>query len=272
MMVCIKFIKKNLVLYWQRQVILHLQKKLRSFAQKAKVPSILNIENAIPCMMKNVTDKLEGNISDLLAPLLNNVQNFNDCIGDQFNAGIMNSIIGSIDEAIGPMLGDLGDIFPTDIGGMLREKADGLLGISDALGGCDLPTASSTLGQKTNQWTIGKGLKNMPVPSVEKLAGALSSVANAESLKEAAEGTGVFNNLLSGVNLNLPNIELPKLPLALGSVAAVTGAFDFMTPLVNTKGYRSALGDCFTGTPSNCSGIKVNVFGGNGKVQQQKQY
>ena len=55
---------------------------------------------------ENVTDKLESNISDLLAPLLDNVQNFNDCIGDQFNAGIMNSIIGSIDEAIGPMLGD----------------------------------------------------------------------------------------------------------------------------------------------------------------------
>ena len=54
----------------------------------------------------------------------------------------------------------------------------------------------------------------MPVPSVEKLAGALSSVTCAESLKEAAEA-GVFNNLLSGVNLNLPNIELPKLPLAL---------------------------------------------------------
>ena len=243
-----------------------LAKKVASFAQKAKAPSILNIENAIPCMMKNVTDKLESNISDLLAPLLDNVENFNDCIGDQFNAGIMNSIIGSIDEAIGPMLGDLGDIFPTDIGGMLREKADGLLGISDALGGCDLPTASSTLGQKTNQWTIGKGPKSMAVKSIEELAGALSSVANAaESLKEAAEGTGVFNNLLSGVNLNLPNVELPKLPLALGSVAAVTGAFDFMTPLVNTKGYRSGLGDCFTGTPSNCSGIKVNVFGGNGK-------
>ena len=33
---------------------------------------------------------------------------------------------------------------------------------------------------------------------------------------------------------------------------------------------RSALGDCFTGTPSNCSGIKVNVFGGNGKVAAAK--
>ena len=65
-----------------------LAKKAASLAQKAKVPSILNIENAIPCMMKNVTDKLEGNISNLLAPLLDNVQNFNDCIGDQFNAGI----------------------------------------------------------------------------------------------------------------------------------------------------------------------------------------
>ena len=113
--------------------------------------------------------------------------------------------------------------------------------------------------------TIGKGPKSMAVKSIEELAGALSSVANAaESLKEAAEGTGVFNNLLSGVELNLPNINLPKLPLALGSVAAVTGAFDFMTPLVNNKGYRSGLGDCFTETPSNCSGIKVNVFGGNG--------
>ena len=70
-----------------------LAKKAASLAQKAKLPSILNIENAIPCMMKNVTDKLEGNISNLLAPLLDNVQNFNDFIGDQFNAGILNSII-----------------------------------------------------------------------------------------------------------------------------------------------------------------------------------
>ena len=38
-----------------------------------------------------------------------------------------------------------------------------------------------------------------------------------------------------------------------------------MSPLVNTPGYRSGLGDCFTGTPTNCSGIKVNVFGGDGK-------
>jgi len=243
-----------------------LAKKAASLAQKAKVPSILNIENAIPCMMKNVTDKLEGNISNLLAPLLDNVQNFNDCIGDQFNAGIMNSIIGSIDEALGPLMGDVSDIFPGDIAGMLRDKADGLLGLSDALGGCDLPTASSIIGQKTNQWTLGKGPKSITVKSLEDLSGSLMSVANAaESLKEAAGGTGVLNNLLSGVNLNLPNIEIPPIAGAIGGLASSLGAFDFMSPLVNTPGYRSGLGDCFTGTPTNCSGIKVNVFGGDGK-------
>ena len=243
-----------------------LAKKAASLAQKAKVPSILNIENAIPCMMKNVTDKLEGNISNLLAPLLDNVQNFNDCIGDQFNAGIMNSIIGSIDGALGPLMGDVSDIFPGDIGGMLRDKADGLLGLSDALGGCDLPTASSIIGQKTNQWTLGKGPKSITVKSLEDLSGSLMSVANAaESLKEAAGGTGVLNNLLSGVNLNIPNVEIPPIAGAIGSLAGSLGAFDFMSPLVNTPGYRSGLGDCFTGTPTNCSGIKVNVFGGDGE-------
>ena len=244
-----------------------LAKKAASLAQKAKVPSILNIENAIPCMMKNVTDKLQSNISDLLSPLLDNVQNYNDCIGDQFSAGIMNSIIGSIDEALKPLMGDVSDIFPGDIAGMLRDKADGLLGISDALGGCDLPTPASLIGQKTNQWTIGKGPKSLAVKSIEDLSGSLLSIANAaESLKEAAGGTGVLSNLLSGVNLgDIPG--LPSLPAelgAIGNIASSLGAFDFMSPLVNTPGYRSGLGDCYTGTPLNCSGIKVNIFGGDG--------
>tara|TARA_B100000927_G_scaffold73855_1_gene58830 strand:- start:1682 stop:4231 length:2550 start_codon:yes stop_codon:yes gene_type:complete len=237
-----------------------LAKKAASFAQKAKVPAILNIEDAIPCMMKNVTDKLQGNISNLLAPLLDNVENFNDCVGDQFNAGIVNSIIGSIDESLAPLMGGVSDIFPGDIGGMLRDKADGLFGLADTLGGCDLPTAASQVGQKTNQWTIGKGPKSIAVKSLQELSGSLLSVANAaESLKEAAGGTGVLNNLLSGVNLNLPNVEIPNIP----GLPTNVGVFDFMTPLVNTPGYRSSLGDCFTGKPT-VGEIRVNVFGGDG--------
>ena len=99
-------------------------KKAAQAAQMAKVPAILNIENAIPCMMKNVTDKLQGNIASLLAPFLDNVANITPCIVDQFTAGILNSIIGSIDDALAPLMGDVADIFPGNIADMLRSKAE----------------------------------------------------------------------------------------------------------------------------------------------------
>ena len=68
---------------------------------------------------------------------------------------------------------------------MLREKADGLFGIAQVVE-CDLPTASSELGSKTNQWTVGKGPKNVSMP-ISGLANKLLGVANAaESLAEAA--------------------------------------------------------------------------------------
>ena len=174
-----------------------LAKKAAQAAQVAKVPSIKGIENFIPCAMKNVTDKLEGNIASLLAPFLQNVSNFTPCIADQFTSGVMNSIIGSINEALAPLMGDLGDIFPGDIASMLREKADGLFGIAQVVE-CDLPTAASELGSKTNQWTVGKGPKNVSMP-ISGLANKLLGVANAaESLAEAAAAPGgITSNILT---------------------------------------------------------------------------
>ena len=40
--------------------------------------------------------------------------------------------------------------------------------------------------------------------------------------------------------------------------------FDFMRPDVSTPGFSSTLSECYTGPPLNCSGIKVNLFGGRG--------
>ena len=37
-----------------------------------------------------------------------------------------------------------------------------------------------------------------------------------------------------------------------------------MRPDVSTPGFSSTLSDCYTGPPLNCSGIKVNLFGGGG--------
>ena len=223
-------------------------KQAAKAAQIAKVPAILNIENAIPCMMKNVTDKLQGNIASLLSPFLENVVNITPCIVDQFTAGILNSIIGSIDEALAPLMGDVADIFPGNISDMLRSKAEGLLGLSQLLE-CDLPTAADSLSGKTNQWVIGKGPKSVPMPPLESLATKLLGVANAaQSIQEAAGAPGgIVGNLLSGVDI--PGV----------------GAFDFMSMASNEPGFNSALGDCYTGPPLDCSGINVKIFGGGGE-------
>ena len=41
-----------------------------------------------------------------------------------------------------------------------------------------------------------------------------------------------------------------------------------MRPDVGTPGFSSTLSDCYTGPPLNCSGIKVNLFGGGGQGAQ----
>ena len=81
-------------------------------------------------------------------------------------------------------------------------------------------------------------------------------------------------------NLNLENIagkvldlanaaqELKEASASPGGVIGNLGLFDFMRPDVSTPGFSSTLSDCYTGPPLNCSGIKVNIFGGGGSGAQ----
>ena len=128
-------------------------------------------------------------------------------------------------------------IFDGDLVGMLRSKAEGILGIANAFN-CDLPIAD--LGSKTNQWILGKGPKGSKTFNLESVAETILATANAaQSLQEAAASPG-------GIIGNL-------------------GIFDFMRPDVSTPGFSSQLSDCYTGPPLNCSGIQVNIFGGGGE-------
>ena len=128
-------------------------------------------------------------------------------------------------------------IFDGDLVGMLRSKAEGILGIANAFN-CDLPVAD--LGSKTQQWVLGKGPKGSKTFNLESVAETILATANAaQSLQEAAASPG-------GIIGNL-------------------GIFDFMRPDVSTPGFSSQLSDCYTGPPLNCSGIQVNIFGGGGE-------
>ena len=86
--------------------------------------------------------------------------------------------------------------------------------------------------------------------------------------------------MLDPSNLNLENIagkvldianaaqELKEAAASPGGVIGNLGLFDFMRPDVSTLVFSSTLSDCYTGPPLNCSGIKVNLFGGGGSGAQ----
>ena len=215
-----------------------LAKKAATAAQVAEIPNVLNVQNALPCVVKNITDKLSGDVFNLLTQFTDNVENFTDCIGDQFIGAIFNDVIKGINNELGDVLKGVSNIFDGDIEGILRDKAEGILGIASIFDDCDIPAAD--LGAKTNKWIIGIGPASV---GLENIAGQILDIANAaQELKEAAASPG-------GVIGNL-------------------GLFDFMRPDVSSPGFSSTLSDCYTGPPLDCSGIKVNLFGGGGQGAQ----
>ena len=218
---------------------LALAKKAAQAAQVAMVGPVMTLQDAMPCAVKKITDKLTGDVANLLAEFTNNVDNFTDCIGDQFIGALFNDMIKGINTELADAIGGVANIFPSgDIEGLLRGKAEGLLGIASVFDDCDIPTAD--LGSKTNKWILGAGPGNL---NLENIAGKVLDIANAaQELKEAAASPG-------GVIGNL-------------------GLFDFMRPDVSTPGFSSTLSDCYTGPPLNCSGIKINLFGGGGSGAQ----
>ena len=200
----------------------------------------MNIQDKIPCVVKKVNEKLVGDVANLLTSFINNVENFTDCIGDQFIGALFNDVIGGINTELADVIGGVSNIFPPGLAGgrgiedLLRSKADDLLGAAQIFSDCDIPDAD--LGGKTNKWIIGGGPAGVDLSNI---AGKVLSIANAaQELKEvAASPGGVIGNL---------------------------GIFDFMRPDVSTPGFKSALSDCYTGPPLDCAGIKVNLFGGGG--------
>ena len=136
----------------------------------------------MPCIVKNITDKLLGDVTNLVTDFTNNVQNFTDCIGDQFIGAIFNDVIKGINTELGDVIKGVANIFPSgDIEGLLRNKAEGILGLASVFSACDVPDAD--LDSKTNKWLIGLG----PISAgLENIAGQILSIANAaQELKEA---------------------------------------------------------------------------------------
>ena len=220
-------------------------------AQRSFLQPVKKLSDAFPCAGEKIGESLLGSVNDLLTPLMDNVENFVPCVADQFTGAVFNKILGGIDKELGPALGGVGKL----LGGFnvvdsLRGKAEGLLGVSEAIG-CVLPTA---VPSESNYWQIGKGATNVP----DTVAESVMKIANiaAEAGKIGLGGANIINELQEAAG---------GAKGALGSLISDVGAFDFMNPNVSTQGFSSVLGECYTGPPLNCKGVKINVFGADGR-------
>jgi hypothetical protein len=141
--------------------------------------------------------------------------------------------VNGIGDSLGPELGGVGKILGGfDLVSDLRGKAEGLLGIQEAIK-CVSP---GTANMKTGVWCLGKGPINMPGITGEAIMAAANA---AQSLQEAASAPG-------GV---------------LGSLLGF-GQFDFMNSNVSDPNYT---GDCKASPPSNCKGVQIKLFGSDGE-------
>ena len=203
-------------------------------AQTAMVGPVSAIQKKLPCVIESVGNSMLPDVTSMLTSFLDNVENFTPCIADQFSGAIFNKVVNGIGDALGPELGGVGKILGGfDLVGDLRGKAEGLLGIQEAIK-CVAP---GTANVKSSIWCLGKGPMNMPGVTGE----AIMNIANAaQSLQEAAGAPG-------------------------GIAGQLLGAFDFLDPGVSTEGFSSALGECYTGPPLNCKGMQVKVFGSDGE-------
>tara|TARA_Y100000766_G_scaffold280588_1_gene290668 strand:- start:57 stop:2333 length:2277 start_codon:yes stop_codon:yes gene_type:complete len=206
-------------------------------AQEAFLPALKSFKSGLPCVLQNVTDGLGDSISGLLDQFLDNVDNVTDCIQTQLLAGVTNQILGGITKGIMPSLGGISELLGGfSPGDFLRSKAQNLSEIA-AIFECADPTPLSPLD--VEQLVVGGG----PRQVVDSLIDDVMSVAN--------KADGLTKGLVDlGQGLSIAGGGL--------------GVFDFLNPSVSVPGFKSPLGECYTGPKLSCSGVKVNIFGRGG--------
>lgn len=206
-------------------------------AQTAMVAPVKAIQNALPSITNSIIAGIGSTIQSMLESVANNVNNFVTCISDQVIGGLVNHIIGGVDSILTPILGGVDKILMGfNAISSMRSNAEALLGLSSNK---SVGEISENFNATINQWVIGKGAKEEPQFSVQKILDTANAAASiAESFISSGE--------------------------VIGDLAKSIGSFDFLDINFSTSGFEGAVSDCFGGKPSNCGGTKVKIFGSNG--------
>ena len=206
-------------------------------AQAAMVAPVKAVQNALPCVANSVLSSLGNIIKGLLSSVADNVTNFVSCIADQFVGGLVNHIIGGIESILSPVLGGVEKILMGfNLISSLRSAAEGLLSGNFKLS-CN--EVAPNYNAQTEQWVIGKGAKEQKGISVSDI---MASANLAASIATSFIDTGE----------------------AVTDLVKSVGSLDFLNKGFSNPGFEGLVSDCFGGSPANCGGVKVKIFGSTG--------
>jgi hypothetical protein len=210
-------------------------------AQTEMVNPIKAVEEAMPCVSGSITSGLGSLIEEILNSVVDNVQNFVSCAGNQFTGVLVNDIIGKISSGLSASLKGIQTILeflPSfSVDGFLRNSVDSIKGL---VGLFDCNQSKGKSNGIVDEWIIGCGPTNAPTPNFDEIlenANVTNAIATAGDVLGGIQGSiGAVTDIVGGV----------------------AGAFSAINNIPNQ------IGGCYTGPPLFCSAPVVTIFGGGG--------
>jgi hypothetical protein len=202
-------------------------------AQQAMTGPVKALEEAISCAAGKVVSGLSGIVRDLLKSLIDNVQNFVTCAGNQFTGSFLNKIISDIVNALSGPLKGVTKILAggLNVANFLRSGIDAIKSIGGLF---DCNQGQGKCSGLVKEWTVGKGAKG----------------------SENEDDT--FNKILDNMNVSAAIGDLGN------DFEKQYGTWDIFSVGTTDPTSNSPLGGCYTGKPTSCGPPKVKIFGGGG--------
>lgn len=173
-------------------------------AQKAMVAPVKALEDSFSCVAGAVIDKLKDVITNIITSVVENVERFVSCAGDQFVGSLLNTIIDSLEGLLSSPLGGVSKLlqFFSDfsVGNVMRSAVDALASSGASF---DCNQNFTNFKGLVNEWVIGGGPKYgnaNPYADIQRLVNIENSGVNPNSVVQC------FTNAVQTVSAPIINI------------------------------------------------------------------
>jgi hypothetical protein len=173
-------------------------------AQKAMVAPVKALEDSFSCVAGAVIDKLKDVITNIITSVVENVERFVSCAGDQFVGSLLNTIIDSLEGLLSSPLGGVSKLlqFFSDfsVGNVMRSAVDALASSGASF---DCNQNFTNFKGLVNEWVIGGGPKYgnaNPYADIQRLVNIENSGVNPNSVVQC------FTNAVQTASAPIINI------------------------------------------------------------------